>query len=77
MAPGGPEQVSGWLMMTMGRAGQPTSDLDLRFPILWRMYIYLSLRFPMCLGPSYALAARLCCQIVQGQVRDQPPMVVF
>ena len=34
MAPGGPEQVPGWFMMPMGGAGQPTSDLDLRFPLI-------------------------------------------
>ena len=33
MVPGGPEQVPGWLMMPMGGAGQPTSDLDLCFPM--------------------------------------------
>ena len=35
MATGWPEQVPGWVMMAMGGAGQPTSDLSLRFPILW------------------------------------------
>ena len=34
MALGGPEHVPGWLMMPMGGAGQPTSDLDLRFHII-------------------------------------------
>ena len=33
MVPGGPEQVPGWPMRPMGGAGQPTSDLDIRFPI--------------------------------------------
>ena len=31
MSPGGHAQVPGWLMMAMGGAGQPTSDLSLRF----------------------------------------------
>ena len=35
MAPGGPEQVPGWLMMAMGGVGQPTTDLSLRFPLFW------------------------------------------
>ena len=33
MASGGPEQVPGLLMMTMGGAEQPTSHLDVRFPM--------------------------------------------
>ena len=41
MAPGGPEQVPGWFMMPMGSAGQPTSDLDLRFQM---MLVHLSIR---------------------------------
>ncbi len=35
MARGGPEQVPGWFMMQMGGAGQPTSDLDLRFHMIF------------------------------------------
>ena len=35
MAREGPEQVPGWFMRLMGRAGQPMSDLDLRFPIIF------------------------------------------
>ena len=31
MVPGEPEQVPGWFMMAMGGAGQPMSDLPLRF----------------------------------------------
>ena len=31
MVPGLPERVPGWVMMPMGVAGQPTSDLDLCF----------------------------------------------
>ena len=34
MATGWPEQVPGLVMMAMGGAGQPTSDLDLRFPMM-------------------------------------------
>lgn len=34
MAPGVPEQVPGWFMIPMEGAGQPTSDLDLRFPMM-------------------------------------------
>ena len=33
MAPGGPEQVPGWLMIPTGSVGQPTNHLDLRFPM--------------------------------------------
>ena len=33
MATGWPEQVPGLVMMAMGRAGQPTSDLSLSFPM--------------------------------------------
>ena len=33
MVPGWPERVPGWVMMPMGIAGQPTSDLEVRFPM--------------------------------------------
>ena len=35
MAPGELEQMLGWSMMAMGGAGQPASDLRLRFPMFW------------------------------------------
>ena len=56
-------------MMPMGSAWQPTGDLSLRFPTIGRS----ELTFSNVLGPSDALALRLCSQIVQGRVRIHPP----
>ena len=50
MAPGGPEQVPGWFMMPMGGAGQPMSDLDLRFPMMLApdIHVPMSLSLGAC-----------------------------
>ena len=50
MATGWPEQVPGLVMMAMECAGQPTSDLSLRFHIILPSDA-LSLSFPRILGP--------------------------
>ena len=51
MAPGGPEEVPGWLMRHMGGAGQPMGHLDLHFPMFLVHLFIFDLRFPMFWGP--------------------------
>ena len=51
MVPGWPERVPGWVMMPMGVAGQPTSDLDLRFPMFLAHLSILTDVFQCVLGP--------------------------
>ena len=76
MAPGGPKQVPGWFMKAMGGVGQPTNDLSLRF----QMFLAIGrseLTFSNVCWPSYALALRLCSEIVPGRVWDNPWLIVF
>ena len=62
MARGGPEQVPGWFMRPMGDIGQPTSDFELTFSVVFGPSDALSLRFRRILGPRtlslYACAAK-------------------
>ena len=75
MATGWPEQP-GLVMMAMGGAGQPTSDLSYVFHYFWAIG-RSELTFSDDLGLSDALARRLCCQIAQRPVKVDPRSVVF
>ena len=53
-----------------------TSDLSVRFPVFGRQR-RSELTFSHALGPSDALAGRLCSEIVQGRVWGEPLLMVF
>ena len=60
-----------------GRCRAAYGQFGLTFSnVCWRICPF-GLTFSNVFGPSDVLAARLCCQIVQGQVRGHPPLVVF
>ena len=77
MAHGGPEQVPGLLMKPMGGAGQPTSDLDLRFPNDSGASVNLSLRFRMILGPRTLSLDACTAKSPGGEFRATPSIWFF
>ena len=86
-APGGFWKALRWRRedheIAPGAMGRPSEvlggamgDLSLRFLMFWAIG-RSELTFSNVLGPSDALALRLCSEIVQGRVRATPPWWYF